>query len=96
MVPAVPDDLTSRLITVIAATLRIQAEKVASAQSLSDLGMQSLERLNLLFAIEDEFNVVIEDDEAQSIQDLRGLAAAVERLLAEQAARDAAQPKIIR
>jgi acyl carrier protein len=96
MVSAVPDNLTSRLITVIAATLRIPAEQVSAAQSLSDLGIQSLERLNLLFAIEDEFNVVIEDEEAQSIQDLRGLAAVIERLVAERPAGAAAQPKIDR
>jgi acyl carrier protein len=81
----VTDSLADRVIAVIAHTQRVPVETISLDQTFADLGIQSLERLNMLFALEDEFNITIPDEQAAGILDVRGVIEGVERLVAEQA-----------
>jgi acyl carrier protein len=85
----VTQPLADRVIAVIAHTQRVPAGTISLDQSFDDLGIQSLERLNLLFALEDEFNITIPDEDANAIVDVRGIVDGIERLLVQTPPRQA-------
>ena len=69
------NDLTERVISVIAKTQRIPREKITPESTFEELGLDSLDSVNILFALEEEFNVSIPDDDTR---DIRGVAQMVE------------------
>ena len=60
--------MSTRVISVIAATQHMPVEKITEESSFQELGIDSLDGINILFALEKEFNVNIPDDEAQNIR----------------------------
>ena len=76
-----PDDLSKRVISVIAATQHIAADNIAEESSFQELGIDSLDGINILFALENEFNVNIPDDQAQNIRTVRDAVEGVRKLL---------------
>jgi acyl carrier protein len=76
------DELTQRVLTVIADTQRIPREKVTIDSSFEELGIDSMDGVNILFALENEFNITIPDDAAKQIRTIRQMAEGVESLLA--------------
>ena len=50
-----PDELTDRVLRVIAATQRIPIETVTLEKTFEDLGIDSMDGINILFALESEF-----------------------------------------
>ena len=76
-----PDDLTTRVISVIAATQHIPVEKFTPESSFQELGIDSLDGINILFALENEFNVNIPDDQAQNIRTVNDAIEGVRKLL---------------
>lgn len=77
-----PDDVMSRVIRVIAETQRIPIDSVKPASTFEDLKIDSLDGINIVFAIENEFNVNVPDDAAKSLRSVNDVAAGVEKLLA--------------
>ena len=77
-----PDDVMSRVIRVIAETQRIPVESVKPESSFEDLKIDSLDGINIVFAIENEFNINVPDDAAKSLRSVNDVAAGVEKLLA--------------
>ena len=66
--PAVDDVITKRVVTVLADALDAKIEDIVPHASLvDDLGADSLDLTELLMALEEEYNVEI-DDEANEIQ----------------------------
>jgi acyl carrier protein len=80
-----PDELTRRVISVIAETQKIQPDKVTLDSTFEELGIDSLDGVNILFALESEFNVNIPDEGAQGIRSVRDSVEAMRRLLAGEA-----------
>lgn len=76
-----PEDLSKRVISVIAATQHIPVEKIAEESSFQELGIDSLDGINILFALENEFNINIPDDQAQNIRTVRDAVEGVRKLL---------------
>src|SRR5437773_2573142 len=62
-----PEQLTQRVLSVIAATQRISPERVTIDSSFQDLGIDSMDGLNILFALENEFDITIPDKQADHI-----------------------------
>ena len=60
--------VTDRVIAVIAATQKISAEKIRPESTFQELGIDSLDGINILFALENEFEINIPDDAARSIR----------------------------
>ena len=75
-----PEDLTERVIRVIAETQKIPVESITPESSFEQLKIDSLDAINILFALENEFDVNIPDEEARTIRSLADLVALVERL----------------
>ena len=77
-----PDELAEKVLETIATSKRIPRERVLLDSTLEDLGMDSLDQLNLLFALESDFNISIPDDEAKSIRTVREMVEGVRKLVA--------------
>jgi acyl carrier protein len=80
------DELNQRVLSVIATTQRIPLEKVTVDSSFEELGIDSMDGVNILFALENEFNITIPDEAAKQIRDVRQMIEGVEKLLAGPAA----------
>jgi acyl carrier protein len=80
------DDLIERVIRVIAATKRIPAESMNIESDFLQLGIDSMDAVEILFALENEFDISIPDDEVRNVRGIRQMAEGVERLLAAKAA----------
>lgn len=78
-----PPDLTERVLNVIAHTQRIAREKVTITSSFEDLGIDSMDGVNILFALENEFDITIPDDQAKSIRNIRQMVDGVSKLVAD-------------
>jgi acyl carrier protein len=78
-----PDDLTDRVIRVIAATQKIAVESIDPNSSFEALKIDSLDAINILFALENEFDINIPDDQARAVRSLADLVTLVERLRGE-------------
>jgi len=75
------DDLTHRVISCIAATQHIAAERITLESTFEELGIDSLDGINILFALESEFSINIPDDAARSIRTVKEMVEGVGKLL---------------
>ena len=76
------NDLTERVISVIATTQRIPREKISPESTFEELGLDSLDSVNILFALEEEFKINIPDDDAREIHGVKQMIEGIEKLLA--------------
>lgn len=76
------EDLTQRVLNVIATVKRVPREKVTPESSFEELGIDSMDGVEILFALENEFDITIPDEDAKTIRSIRQMAEGVERLLA--------------
>ena len=81
----IPEDLIARVAGVIAKTQKIPAETVTIDKSFEELKIDSLDGINILFALEGEFDVDIPDDAARGIRTVRDMVEGIEKLLAAKA-----------
>ena len=65
------DQLTQRVLSVIAATQRISPESVTIDKSFQELGIDSMDGINILFAMENEFDITIPDEQAKKIHSIQ-------------------------
>lgn len=74
-------EIAERVQRVIAKHLRVETDKVPLDATFEQLGMDSLDGVNLLFEVEDEFNISIDDQDAKSITSVPQMVAGIEKLL---------------
>ncbi|HTP87543.1 MAG TPA: phosphopantetheine-binding protein [Bryobacteraceae bacterium] len=75
------DELNQRIIRVIADTQHIPPETVTLDSTFAELNIDSLDGINILFALESEFNISIPDDAANTIRSVRDVVQGVTALL---------------
>jgi acyl carrier protein len=80
------DELVQRVRSVVAKNKGVPVDSVSLDSTFADLGMDSLDAVNLLFALEEEFDVSIPDHEARTINSVRGMVTGVEALLKQKSA----------
>jgi acyl carrier protein len=76
------DDLAARVMAVIVKTQRIPAESISLDSTFEELKIDSLDGINIVFAIENEFNINIPDDGVQNLRSVRQTVEGVRQLLA--------------
>jgi len=81
-----PEQLTQRVLSVIAATQRISPETVTIDKSFQELGIDSMDGINILFALENEFDITIPDEQAKQIRSIREMVQGIEKLVSESSA----------
>ena len=77
------DELIARVTGVIAKTQKIPPETVTIDKTFEELKIDSLDGINILFALEGEFDVDIPDDAARDIRNVREMVEGIETLLAQ-------------
>ncbi len=86
------DELIQRVLKVIATSKRIPPETVTIDSDFQALGIDSMDAVEILFALENEFDITIPDEEARSVRSIRDMCAGVERLVAaKEAGKQASQ-----
>jgi acyl carrier protein len=83
------DDLTQRILRIIAETQRKDPAEVTIDSSFEELGIDSMDGVNILFALENEFNITVPDSDAQSIRGVRAMVEGVTRLIEQDRQRKA-------
>lgn len=79
------EDVLQRVISVIAATQKIPAGDISADSTFEELKIDSLDGINILFAVENEFNISVPDDAARELRTVRQMAEGVEKLIAPSA-----------
>jgi len=75
------NELGRRVIRVIAQTQRIPPDQISLDSTFEELKIDSLDGINIVFALESEFGIAIPDDGVQNMRSVRETVAGVERLL---------------
>ncbi len=70
-------ELAKKVIGIVAAVKQVSPESIRPESTFTELGIDSLDRINILFELENEFNIDVPDEEARSITSVQGI---VERL----------------
>ncbi len=86
------EDLIDRVRKVIATSKRIPAERVTIDSAFEELGIDSMDAVEILFALENEFDINIPDEEVKNVRNVRQMVEGVEKLLAAKAAGTPATP----
>ena len=86
MSESVSPDVLERVMRTLAETQKLPADKVTPDATFEQLGIDSLDGINILFALENEFNINIPDESARLVRDVRQLAEGVQKLLNEKPA----------
>jgi acyl carrier protein len=81
-------ELAARVAQVIAKTQKIPPESVTLDKTFADLKIDSLDGINILFALEEEFNIEIPDDAAEKIRSVSEMVDGLEKLIAGKAAQE--------
>jgi len=75
------ETIQDRVVRVIGTTRRIPLENVRPESTFEDLGIDSLDLLNILFDLESEFDIEIDDEEAKKVTNVGEMVAGISQLL---------------
>lgn len=76
------DDIAGRVIRVIAETQKIPEESVSIDKTFEELKIDSLDGINIVFGLENEFNISIPDENMESLRSVRDAVEGVRQLVA--------------
>ena len=74
-------DLTQRVLRIIAETQRKDPAQVTIDSSFEELGIDSMDGVNIVFALENEFDINVPDDEVKNIRSVRDMVEGVRKLV---------------
>jgi acyl carrier protein len=75
------DEITEKLLEIVRHEKTLPDDKLALDTPLAEAGIDSLDSLSILFAIEETFHISIPDDKARAIKTLGDMVTTVEGLL---------------
>ncbi len=75
------DELTARVLRIIAETQRKDPSQVTIDSGFEELGIDSMDGVNIVFALENEFDVNVPDEEVKNIRSVRDMVEGVRRLV---------------
>jgi acyl carrier protein len=75
-------DLSAHVIRVIAQTQRIPVESITVDSTFDELKIDSLDGINIIFALENEFGIEIPDEGVQNMRSIRETVEGVAKLIA--------------
>jgi len=88
------ETVAKRVIRVFAKFKKMPPEDIKMDTSFEELGLDSLDGLNLIFELEEEFDLMVPDDKVQSMKSVAEVVEGIEWLLAnpDQQPMNAAKP----
>jgi acyl carrier protein len=78
-------ELEAKVIGIVASVKQVSPDAIRADSTFEELGIDSLDRINILFELENEFNIDVPDSEARAITSVGGI---VERLAAHLQSRE--------
>jgi acyl carrier protein len=78
-----PEKITEKVLDLIAAVKRVPRESLTTDKTFAELGLDSLDAINLIFEIESEFDISVPDEQAKSITSVSQLIESLQKLLGE-------------
>ena len=75
------DELTQRVLRIIAETQRKDPAQVTIDSSFEELGIDSMDGVNIVFALENEFDINVPDEEVKNIRSVRDMVEGVRKLV---------------
>ncbi len=85
-VPLNPSDVTTRVIHLIASSKSLPPETITPTTTFDELNIDSLDKINLSFEVEELFSVEIPDASLNSLRTVGDVIAGVQHLQAQQQA----------
>jgi acyl carrier protein len=76
------EELSQRVLKVIATSKRIPLEQVTIESEFQQLNIDSMDAVEILFALENEFDINIPDDDVREVRNVRQMVEGVARLVA--------------
>src|ERR1700689_608909 len=76
------EELTRRVLRIIAETQRKDPAQVTIDSSFEELGIDSMDGVNIVFALENEFDINVPDEEVKTIRNVRDMVEGVRTLVA--------------
>jgi len=75
--------VSERVVRVIADFKKVEPEEIKLETTFEELGFDSLDGLNLIFELEEEFDVAVPDDKVQSMKSVAEVIEGIEQLVAD-------------
>lgn len=75
------ESIGERVIRVITDTQKLPVGKITADSTFEELGFDSLDGINILFALENEFDINIPDDAARQIKSIPEMVKGIEDLV---------------
>jgi acyl carrier protein len=75
------ETIEARVLRVIATTQRLPLERVKPDSTFEELGIDSMDSINILFDLESEFDIEINDEDAKKIRTINEMVAGVSYLV---------------
>ena len=75
------DQLSSRIIRIIAQIQRIPVENITPDSTFEQLKIDSLDGINIVFALENEFGVEIPDEGVHNMRSVRDITEGIRKLI---------------
>lgn len=76
------ESVSEKVIRVFAEFKKVPVEDIKPETTFDELGFDSLDGLNLIFELEEQFDLVIPDDQVQSMRSVSQVIEGIESLLA--------------
>jgi len=80
------ETIQDRVLRVIATTRRVPLDTVRPDSTFEELGIDSLDRINILFELEGEFDIEIDDEQAKQVTNMQEMVAGITKLVDAKAA----------
>ena len=78
-------ETSERVLTIIAKARHVPVQSVTLDKTFEELQIDSLDAINIVFEIEEEFKVVVADDQVASLRSVRDMVDGIDKLLAAKA-----------
>jgi acyl carrier protein len=74
-------DITARVLRIIAKNQRKEVSQVTTESSFEELNIDSMDAVNIVFEIENEFDINVPDEEMKNIRSVRDIVDGVHKLV---------------
>ena len=75
------DEITARILAIVAETQRQDPAHVTVDSTFEELGIDSMDGVNIVFALENEFDINVPDEEVKNIRSVRDMVEGVRKLV---------------
>jgi acyl carrier protein len=75
------DELTTKVLAIVARVKRIPEDQVTPDSTFEELGIDSLDGMNILFELENDFDINVPDSQAKSLRTVRDVVDGVRGLV---------------